>query len=223
MKSRFMLVATALLLAIPATSVLAQTANVAESKQEHSTVNLLVEPQLNDGRLVIRIAAKNLAAGPVAFGPSSISISRPSGEPIPLSSLQALIDDVRLAAGIGAQSAPASETTQGAYASPQMGVRDGRVDVTGYTGGAGLSGDEYIRRKRAPPGKPTISKAEAETQIAALRQAILQDGTLSPGQIAAGQVVSSTLKFKKGEDRTLHVRVRVGSEEHGFTIAAPNG
>ena len=70
--------------------------------------------------------------------------------------------------------------------------------------------------------KHLIDRKTAEAQIAALKQAILQDQTIAPGQIAVGQVVSQKLKFAKGEDRTLHLRVRLGSDEHGFTIAAPS-
>ena len=111
--------------------------------------------------------------------------------------------------------------TQGAYAAPQMDTRDGRVDVTGYTGGAAISRDEYIHRSQTRKGKATISEAEAQTQIAALKQAILQDSTVAPGQIAVGQVVSDKLKFAKGEERLVHVRVRIAGDEHSFTIGAP--
>jgi hypothetical protein len=193
----------------------------AESKQAHSNVSVLVEPQLNDGRLVVRIAAKNLGSTPVPFGPSNVSIAKPSGQAIALYPLGSLVDDVRMAAGMAPET-PATAPTQGAYASPQMNVHDGRPDVSNYTGGAAVAGDEYIRRNRqVRRGKPTISEAEAQSQIAALRQAILQDGSVAPGQITAGQVVSERLRFKKGEDRTLHLRVRFAGDEHGFTIEAP--
>ena len=212
----------ALLIAKPV-GVAAQPASTpaAESKQAHSSVSVLVEPQLNDGRLVVRIAAKNLGATPAPLGPSSVSIAKPSGEAIALYSIEALVDDVRAAAGMAPET-PATAPTQGAYASPQMAVRDGRPDVSNYTGGSAVAGDEYIRRNRqARRSKPTISEAEAQSQIAALRQAILRDGNVAPGQVTAGQIVSERLRFKKGEDRTLHLRVRFAGDEHGFTIAAP--
>jgi hypothetical protein len=223
MKSRLLLLSAALLFATPGLSAPPAQPSVAESKQAHSSVSVLVDPQLNDGRLVVKVAAQNKSGAAVPFGPSSISVAKPSGEAIALMPLQSLINDVQVAAGMATESPSTGSPTQGAYAAPQMTVRDGKVDVTGYTGGSALSGDEYVRRsnQQRPKTKPTISKQQAEAQIAALRQAILQDTTLQPGQVAAGQVVSQKLVFKKGEDRTLHLRIRIAGDEHGFTIAAP--
>lgn len=210
----------ALALAVNPAATQAQTPAVAESKMAQSSVSLLVDPALNDGRLVVRVAAKNLGTIPIRFGPSSISIAKPGGEAIPITPLSSLVDDVRSAAGfeLGAATSP----TQGAYASPQLNQRDGgRMDVTGFTGGSTVGGDEYVRRSKSKRAKSGISEAEAQAQIAALNQAILQDRELAPGQVAAGQIVSGQLKFAKSEERTLHVRVRVAGEEHGFTIEAP--
>jgi hypothetical protein len=92
------------------------------------------------------------------------------------------------------------------------------MDVTGYSNSAAVGSTEAMRWS-----KPTIDRATAETQVAALKAAILQDRTIAPGQIAVGQIVSEKLKFKKGEDRTLHLVVHIAGDEHGFTIAAPQG
>ncbi len=191
---------------------------VAESTKPQSVVSLLVEPTLSDGRLVLKIAAKNLGTSPVGFGPSAISIAKPSGQAIALYPLQSLIADVRSAAGMAAaEVAP----TAGAYAAPQPTLGPGgRMDVTGYTGGRALGNEEY-RRSRVRRGKAAISEAEAQAQIAALNQAILQPTTLAPGQVVAAQVVSDKLKFAKNEERVLQVRVRIAGDEHSFTIAAP--
>src|SRR3954451_16702714 len=208
-----------------ASPVTAAEPQVAESKLAHSSVSVAVEPQLNDGRLVIKVAAKNGTAAPVPFGPGAISISTVAGQPIALSSLQKLINDVRVAAGMKPQAAPLGAPTAGAYGAPQMqGNSAGQADVTNYTGGSAIGSDEYVRQSNRPsPGsKPSIDRKTAETQIAALNQAILQDGVIQPGQIAIGQVVSEKLKFKKGEDRTLHLRVRLADDEHGFTLVAPS-
>jgi len=225
MKRRTSLVCSAILaLTTLAGSSPASAQAVAESKLPQSSVSVLVEPQLNDGRLVIRLAAKNLGASPVTFGPSSVSIAKPGGETVAVMPLAILIDDVRVAGGLPVTTAPAMAPTQGAYAAPQQNIRDGRVDVSGFTGGSAVGGDEYIRQNQSrskSKTRPTISAAEAEAQIAALKQGILQDSTLAPGKIAAGQVVTEQLKFGKKEDRTLHLRVRVANEEHSFTLAAP--
>ncbi len=217
MKSMLLFYA-ATLLAVPATAA-PVASEIADSKQAHSTVSVAVEPQLNDGRLVVKIAAKNNSAASVPFGPGSITISTVAGQPIALSPLPKLINDVRLAAGEASEAPPGGAPTQGAYAArqqPQGSDGSGRMDVTGYSAGASFAPTETARWS-----KHLIDPKTADAQIAALKQAILQDTTIAPGQIAVGQVVSEKLKFKKGEDRTLHLVVHVAGDEHGFTIAAP--
>ncbi len=205
--------------------VAAAEPQLAELKLPHSSVSVAVEPQLNDGRLVIKIAAMNGTAAPVPFGPGSVSISSVAGQPIALSSLQKLINNVRLAAGMKPEAVPFSTPTAGAYAAPQMQVNSaGQADVSNYTGGSAIGSEEAIRQSNtlSQRSKPSIDRKTADAQIATLKQAILQNTTIAPGQIAVGQIVSEKLKFKKGEDRTLHLRVRVAGDEHGFTVAAPS-
>ena len=212
MRSKFLLCA-AIVLASPVTAAPAAP-EIADSKLANSTVSVAVEPQLNDGRLVIKVAAKNGSSAPVAFGPASVSISTVAGQPVALSSLSKLINDVRTAAPAG------DALTQGAYAMRQQsGAQDGsgRMDVTGYTGGSAIAPSETVRWS-----KHSIDPKTAEAQIAGLRQAILQDQTVAPGQIAVGQIVSEKLKFKKGEDRILHLVVHIAGDNHAFTIAAPS-
>jgi hypothetical protein len=206
----------------PLAAAPAPAPQIAESKLAQSSVSVMVDPQLNDGRLVLKVAAQNRGAAALTFGPSSISVSRPDGRPIALMSLQQLTDDVRLAAAMPPEKSSRTGPTSNAYSAPQSTIRDGKMDVTGYTGGVAVAGDEYLRGNKARSTQPTISKAEAEAQIAVLKQAILQDSSLQPGQVVAGQLVSEKLKFKKGEDRTLQLRIHVGAEEHGFTIEAPS-
>ena len=220
-KRNLILAAAAFALAAPAQVVAQGGGPVAESTQPHSSVSVLVEPKLTDGRLVVKIATKNLTAAPVPFGPSSITIARPDGTAIALYPLQSLINDVQVAAGMEFQETPGGRGTESGYAAPQLNVRDGRVDPTGYTGGARVGQEEMIRRLPRRSAKPTITTQEAESQIAALNQAILKDTSVAPGQIAVGQVVSVPLQFGKNQERLLHVRVRIAGDEHSFTIAAP--
>jgi hypothetical protein len=197
---------------------------LAESKLAHSSVSVAVEPQLNDGRLVIKVAAMNGTAAPVSFGPGAISITTVAGQPIALSSLQTLINNVRVAAGMATARAPGEVPIAGVYATPQTQVdSSGHMDVSNYTGGSTVGSEQMIRQSnpRSEGSKPSIDRRTADAQIAALNQAILQDSTIAPGQIAVGQVVSEKLKFKKDEDRTLHLVVHIAGDEHGFTIAAP--
>jgi hypothetical protein len=215
MKS-MLLICAAIASASPLVAAASDAPQVADSKLANSSVSVAVEPKLNDGRLVLKVAAKNGSSAPVAFGPGSISISTLAGQPIALSSLQQLIDDVRMAAG----APPAGDApTQGAYAMRQQpGAQDGsgRMDVTGYTGGSAIAPTETVRWS-----KHSLDPKTADAQIAALKQAILQDQTIVPGQIAVGQIVSQKLKFAKGEDRTLHLVVQIANDTHPFTIGAP--
>lgn len=209
----------ALMIASPAFAAPADP-QIADSKLANSIISVAIEPQLNDGRLVIKIAAKNNSPAPVAFGPASVSISTVAGQPVALSTLPNLINDVRMAAGMTTEAPPGEAPTLGAYAARQQPTAtdgSGRMDVTGFSNSSAVGSDQ-----RMTFSKHLIDRKTAEAQIAALKQAILQDQTIAPGQIAVGQVVSQKLKFAKGEDRTLHLRVRIGSDEHGFTIAAPS-
>ena len=224
MKSALLLFA-ALLFAAPAAAAPADPP-VAESKLANSSVSVLVDPKLDDGRLVIKIAAQNRTSAPVAFGPGSISVSKPHGEVIALLPLQQLVDDIRVAAGERVQPGPSSAATSGAYATSDDAVRQGDhgPTINGYTGTAAIAPIAQLRGAQAGvrSARPTISKAEAEKEITALNQAILRDTTVQPGQVAVGEIVSEKLRFNKGEDRTLHLRVSIAGDEHGFTIAAPN-
>jgi len=223
MKKHISLVASAALAAavLPPSSP-ARAQSVAESKLPQSNVSVLVEPRLSDGRLVIKVAAKNLGTSPVPFGPTNVGVARPDGQAIAIYPLSSLVEDVRLAAGLSPATASRTVPTHGAHAAPRPTTTDGgQMDVTGFTGGSTVGGDEYVRQSNRRKSKPTISSVEAEAQIAALKQVILQDSTLQPGQIAAGQVVTEQLKFAKGEDRTLHLRIRVAGDQHDFTIQAP--
>ena len=195
----------------------------AESVQPHSMVSVMVDPALNDGRLVVRLAAQNRGTAPTPFGPSSVAIKTAAGEPIALVPLAQLVDDVRIAAGQPVDSVPVTSQAGGQSNRVLESNTGGQTDVSTYTGGMAVAGSEVTRRQASPKKvKPTISKEEADRQAAALKSAILQDTILQPTQIAAGQLVSAPLPFKKGDDRTIHLWVRIAGDEHGFTLLAPS-
>lgn len=222
---KFILLTLAVLAAAPGLAAQApDSGTVANSTQAHSTISLAVQPTLDDGRLVVKLAAQNSGAAPAQFGPASITLQTAGGQAIALMPLQRLENDVRVAAGMKAELAPGSAPTAGAYASEPMAVAaNGQVDPSNYTGTSGISGAAIVQQsqERGRSARPTISKAQAAQQIATLKQAILQDSMVQPGQIAVGEIVSEPLKFKRGDDRTLHLWVRFAGDEHSFTIAAP--
>lgn len=191
---------------------------LAQSTQPHSNVSLLLQPQLDDGRLVLKLAVHNRTTAAVPFGPGSVTVSKASGEAISLTSLQQLENDVKLAAGMSTGS-QGTAPTAGAYAlrqQPTASDGSGRMDVTGYTGGAAVAPQQQVQWSKHSP-----DTAAARTKIAALEQAILQDGVIAPAQVVAGEIVTQKLKFSKREDRTIRVRVHVAGDEHDFTLLAP--
>jgi hypothetical protein len=217
MKIQLLFSATLLCLSFPAAAQGAATGTVAESKAGQSAVSLEVEPKLDDGRLVLKLAAQNKASTAVQFGPADVTIAKANGEPIALMSLPQLTNDVRMAAGMKPD---ATAPTSNAYATQGMTTdATGHLDVSNFNGSMGISQGQIVRDTTR--SKPTITKAQAEEQIAALKQAILQDSSVPPGQIAVGELVSAPLKLTPGEDRTIHVWVKIGGDEHTFTVAAP--
>lgn len=191
------------------------TGTLVSSVEANSTISVAVEPALSDGRLVIKVAAQNKGSTPIAFGPGNISLATPGGKAIPLASVDQLIADVRRAAGLPVQKArvaqtsarPASESLPDAKITLNSGTFD-NVSMT----------VEGMHKKN---DGPEISKAEARLRIAALEAAMLKDQSLESGGIAAGQIVTAPLVLGRNDDRTLHLRVRIAGDEHGFTIAAP--
>jgi hypothetical protein len=217
MKLQLLLAAAVLTVCMPAGAQTPATGAVAESKAAHSAVSLEVEPKLDDGRLVLKLAAQNKASAAVPFGPADVTIAKVGGQPVSLMTLPQLANDVRMAAGMKPD---ATAPTSNAYATQGMATDPtGHLDVSNFNGSMGISQGQIVRDTTRT--KPSITKAQAEQQIAALKQAILQDSTVAPGQITVGELVSAPLKFAPGEDRTLHVWVKIGGDEHSFTIAAP--
>lgn len=217
MKIQLLFSAAALALSAPLFAQAPAAGAVAESKADHSSVSLEVEPKLDDGRLVLKLAAQNRTTTPIPFGPADVTIAKTGGQPVALMTLPQLTNDVRMAAGMKPEAtAPSSNT----YSTQAMSTDAmGHLDVSNFNGSMGISQGQIVRDSTR--NKPSISKAQAEQQIAALKQAILQDSTVAPGQIAVGELVSTPLKLADGEDRTLHVWVKIGGDEHTFTIAAP--
>jgi hypothetical protein len=131
--------------------------------------------------------------------------------------LPQLTNDIRMAAGMKPD---AAAPTSNAYATQGMATDPtGHLDVSNFNGSMGISQGQIVRDTTRT--KPSITKTEAAQQIAALKQAILQDSSVAPGQITVGELVSAPLKFAAGEDRTLHVWVKIAGDEHTFTVAAP--
>lgn len=189
------------------------------STQPSSAVSVSAERRLNDGRLVLRIAAQNRGSAPVAFGPASIRVTV-AGEPVALVPLATLVADVRAAAGLEPE--PGAPTTQlNTGESPAMMTNnEGQRDVGTYTGSMGSQVTIASARRRKPASADAVAAAEA--QIAALEAGVLTDGTIAPGGLMAGQVVSEKFKLRRKRDRGVDLVVTVGTESHSFHFDAPS-
>ena len=129
--------------------VAAAEPQLAEFKLPHSSVSVAVEPQLERRTSGHQDCRDERHGCSCSIRPGSVSISSVAGQPIALSSLQKLINNVRLAAGMKPEAVPFSTPTAGAYAAPQMQVNSaGQADVSNYTGGSAIG-------FKKPFGSPT--------------------------------------------------------------------
>jgi hypothetical protein len=211
MKLRTTLLPLLLASAAPLAAAALQDATV--STKAASSVSVVAEPALSDGRLVLRIAAQNRSQAPAAFGPASVRIATASGETIAIRPLAALIAEARAGAGM-----EAAGSVSGFSENPALLTNNsGQKDVTGFTGGMNAGVARSSSRRKPRPAEV----AAAEAQIAALKAGILADAMIAPGQVAAGQLVTEKLKFRDKRERGLVVTVTLAGEEHGFKLDAP--
>jgi len=215
MKSCLLPVAIATILAFAAPAA-AQDTKGLDSVQPSSSVSIMPDPVLQDGRLVLRVAAKNSGNAPVTFGSVNIQVTTASGRTIAVMNRNDVIAE---ASGRGKDKKGAKSDLPSAYSGPQM-VQgsDHLMDVSNYTGGMASTGSVNMvhnapEQNAAPP--PSGSTA------AALDAALLKDESVAPGQMAMGQVVTEKLKLKGKDGHRLHVVVTVGSDSHSFDFAAP--
>jgi hypothetical protein len=201
--------------AAPLAATTLQDANV--STRSASSVSVVAEPALSDGRFVLRIAAQNRTREPVAFGPAAIRITTAAGEPVPVRPLAALIRDVRAAAGLDAQHAAPTVAAQ--QSSPAMHSNfSGQKDISGFSGG--MTSGPVVQSERKRPRRPADTAA-ADAQIATLQAGILADTSIAPGRVVAGQLVTEKLRLPDKRKRGLIVTVTLAGEVHSFRVDAP--
>jgi len=186
-----------------------------------SSVTVHAEPLLSDGRLVIKLAAKNASGQTVAFGPSILVLAS-NGTPIAWRPLRALIADVEAAYGME-QPVEVAGSPDGSTAVNTPAQRGFQPDVSNYTGSSAVAQTEAINSRSRRPKRKKVSaadKAKAEAEIAQLNQAILQDRMLAAGQVAAGMLVTEKLKPSvTGQPLTL--TITIGPDRHSFNFRAP--
>src|ERR1700730_4060216 len=103
------------------------------STKDHGVVSVMSDPTLADGRLVLKVVAKNSAQAPASFGPGNVKVFTAAGAPVKLMSLDQLVQEATAAAGGEAETLVHGPTV---HSGPTMGHdASGRPDVSGYTGG----------------------------------------------------------------------------------------
>ena len=194
-----------------------------ESMKQRSAVRVAMEPTLSQGRVIIKVAAMNRTAEPIAFGPQNLALTEVDGDMVGWTSFDSLVRDVLVANGIELD-APASSQLPASYSTPTMHLNSsGELDVAGFTGTMGVGSNyrshhmEELKRKQI---KPKIL-AKIDQQVGDLEAAILQPSEVQSGEVAAGQVVSRELDFDRKEDRRLLLTIELAGETHEFEFVPP--
>lgn len=217
-----LIVAAALLVASAALAY-AEDAGSLTSTKDHGVVSLQPDSALSDGRLVIKVVAFNRKRDVASFGSEDVQITTAAGKPVALIPLDQLIAEARGAAP--AERSRNYNHNQSAYSGPSIARNDaGEPNVDSYTGSQAPVGGVVSSHTDTSGGvarKDGKADPAVEQQVAALQAAILHPITIPAGSAAGGQIVTEKLKFKRKDDRTLHVVVAFNGEQHEFSVPAP--
>jgi hypothetical protein len=187
------------------------------STKEHGVIKVVPEPELADGRLVMKIVAFNRDRAPAGFGPDSIKVSTSAGKQVPLMSMEDLAAQVRRAQGARL---PHAVDVFGSSAPAVAHDEAGRPDVGNYTGGSNSMGSRITTREPRPEAAGNDAP-KVQQQIADLESAILKVQTIAPSAAAGGQIVTRKINFGRKEEHALRVLIDFNGEQHEFNFAAP--
>lgn len=191
------------------------------SRMEHGAITLVANPELMNGRVILKIVAFNSSTQPASFSGDDIHVFTSAGKPVQLVSLDRLIEESRLAA----QPAPVATTHDPAnYSHPEVrhaGVGgSGAMEVNGITGASNPTNGVMSPYTRAS----TVSEAnnpKLQAEIDNLKAAILHPLTIAPTQAEGGQIVTEKPRFARKDERSLHVVVNFNGDEHAFDFTLP--
>jgi hypothetical protein len=192
------------------------------SQMEHGAVTIVANPELMNGRVILKIVAFNSSAQPAQFSGDDVHVFTSAGKPVQLVSLDRLIEESRSAA---AQPAPIATGHDPAnYSHPE--VRHSGVGGSGAMEVNGITGASNPTNGVMSPYTRASSVAEADNpklqaEIANLKAAILHPLTIAPTQAEGGQVVTEKPRFARKDERSLHVVVRFNGDEHAFDFMLP--
>jgi hypothetical protein len=189
------------------------------STKDHGVVSVMSDPTLADGRLVLKVVAKNGTQAAASFGPENVKVFTAAGTPVKLMSLDQLVQEARAAAGGEAETMVHGPTV---HSGPIMGHdAGGRPDLSGFTGGNDRMNGMDPTQTRIVSRKSVKDDPKLQEQIANLNAAILHDLTVAPAAVAGGQIVTEKLKFGRKEAHDLRVVVEFNGEQHEFDFTAP--
>ena len=192
------------------------------SRMEHGVITLVANPELMNGRVILKIVAFNGSSEPAHFSGDDIHVFTSGGKPVPLVSLDRLIEESRQAA---ARPPPIAATHDPAnYSHPEVrhsGVGgSGAMEVNGITGASNPTNGVMSPYTRAS----SVSEADnpqLQADIANLKAAILHPLTIAPSRAEGGQIVTEKPRFARKDERSLHVVVMFNGDEHAFDFALP--
>ncbi|MBR0552791.1 hypothetical protein [Stakelama marina] len=174
------------------------------SRTDKGEVHLIVDPVLNDHRLVLRVVVLNRSDAPQPLGPASVHVDSDRGA-VAIATAQDLSGGER-------KRGPGGGSRQ-AYANPGLPTNAaGQKDVTGFTGSMGS----------AVGGVPNGEIDRAQSDDAApnpVVAALLKPTTLAPGAADGGLLLTEPLK--RGRYKRVTVTVDFAGEAHRFTVDVP--
>ncbi len=191
----------------------------ARSEKAQGLVMLTSDLVPDQGRLVFKVVAYNKGAAPVALDPASITLTTAAGKPVPLATLAQLEDETREAFGGPPAKRPDDYTSMSAAQRPVIITSSGERDISGYTGGDGVSSSVAGGGRKKTVDETTDPKLKAALDN--LRAGILQPGSVAPRSAAGGNAVTQSFKFGRKEERRLELAIDFAGERHEFEFEVP--
>jgi hypothetical protein len=193
------------------------------STKDHGVVSVVVEPQLSDGRLMMKIVAFNRTREPASFSDANVKVTTAAGNTVALIPLEQLIRDEQRAVRSQNEKISVSDHNPSNYSHPGIPTNGvgggGEPDVGGFAGANNPTSG--VVSSHTPTAATPHADPQLDARIANLNAAILHPMTIAPATAAGGEVVTEKLKFSRKEPRTLHVLVDFNGEQHEFQIEAP--
>jgi hypothetical protein len=209
--------------ALVSAAALAQAAAVpeglnAKSDKTQGLVSLSSDLVLNQGRLIIKVVAYNKGSAPATLDPAAIVLTTAAGKAVPVAPLAQLEDETRAAFGGPPARRPEDYAKVSAAQRPTVVTSSGERDVSGYTGGDGMSSTVAATgRKKADETSDPKLKAALDD----LRAAILQPAPVASRSAAGGNIVTQSFKFGRKEERRLKLAIEFAGEHHEFEFEVP--